>query len=56
MVLPWVFVGGSSASGAEGCDGCLRDDGADFTHSGAEAVGRGAIAGGETFAGDDEGC
>jgi hypothetical protein len=46
---------GSSAFGAQFGDPGLSDDGADFAHSGAEAVGGGAVAGGETFAGDDEG-
>ncbi len=47
---------GGSALGAEFRDRGLADDGSDFAHAGGEAVRGGAVAGGETFAGDDKGC
>ena len=55
-----VEPGGGGGSGgraalAEGAEDALGDDGADFAGCGADAVGGGAVAGGEAFAGDDEG-
>lgn len=59
MVEPGRGVGplgaGAGADGSQGAEDGLRDDGADFAGGGGEPVRGGAVAGGETFAGDDEG-
>lgn len=39
----------------EGSDGSLGNDGTELTGGGGDTVGGGAVASGETFAGDDEG-
>ena len=46
---------GDHALGPQGTEDDLGDDGADFSRCSAEAVGGGAVAGREAFAGDDEG-
>ncbi len=57
VVEPGRGVGGCGrASGAEGPEDDLGDDGADFARGGREAVRGGAVAGREAFTGDDEGC
>ena len=49
------IIRGDGAPGAQRADEDLRDDGAYFARGGRDAVGRGAVARGEAFAGDDEG-
>jgi len=57
VVEPWgvVAVGWCTAS-VEWADDDLRNDGTDFTGSGAKPVRSRAIPGGEAFAGYNEGC
>ncbi len=57
VIEPWGIVGpGCSAARTERAEDALSDDGTDFAGCGADAVGGGAVAGGETLAGDDECC